>query len=76
MMAENFDQVLSGLRGLQPVRIFRRGTQWRSTIRGRSPGALVVHDGIAVFLAPGGVPVWFDHERVLRIVGAGSGIDA
>lgn len=31
--------------------------------------ALVVRDGVAVFLRPGGIPVWFDHESVNQIVG-------
>jgi hypothetical protein len=34
------------------------------------PGALVVRDGVAVFLAPGGIPIWFDHESVNQIIGA------
>jgi len=25
---------------------------------------------VAVFLAPGGVPIWFDHESVNQILGA------
>jgi hypothetical protein len=25
---------------------------------------------VAVFLAPGGIPVWFDHESVNQIIGA------
>jgi hypothetical protein len=39
------------------------------------PGTLVVRDGVAVFLAPGGLPIWFDHESVLRIIGSGAGIE-
>lgn len=31
--------------------------------------ALIVRDGVAVFLLPGGVPVWFDHEGVTQIAG-------
>jgi hypothetical protein len=34
------------------------------------PEALVVRDGVAVFLAPGGIPIWFDHESVNQIIGA------
>jgi hypothetical protein len=34
------------------------------------PGALVVRDGVAVFLAPGGTPIWFGHESVNQIIGA------
>ena len=37
---------------------------------------VVVRDGVAVFLAPGGMPIWFDHDSVLRIVGAGSEVEA
>jgi len=29
----------------------------------------IAKDGVAVFLRPGGVPVWFDHESVTQIVG-------
>ena len=28
-----------------------------------------VRDGVAVFLAPGGIPVWFDHESVNQVIG-------
>ena len=31
--------------------------------------ALVVRDGVAVFVGPGGVPVLFDHEGVAQVVG-------
>jgi hypothetical protein len=31
--------------------------------------AMVVRDGVAVYIAPGGVPIWFDHEGVASIVG-------
>jgi hypothetical protein len=29
---------------------------------------MVVRDGVAVFLKPGGIPVWFDHESVNQII--------
>ena len=31
--------------------------------------ALVIRDGVAVFLAPGGMPIWFDHDSVNQIIG-------
>ena len=31
--------------------------------------ALVVRDGVALFVAPGGIPVVFDHEGVSQVVG-------
>jgi hypothetical protein len=33
------------------------------------PNALVVRDGTAIFVQPGGIPVIFDHEGVNQIVG-------
>ncbi len=33
------------------------------------PGALVVRDGVAIYLAPGGIPVIFDHEGVSQFIG-------
>ena len=33
------------------------------------PDALVVRDGVAVFVAPGGIPAIFDHEGVAQVVG-------
>jgi hypothetical protein len=33
------------------------------------PGAVVTRDGVAVYVAPGGVPVIFDHEGVAQITG-------
>lgn len=40
------------------------------------PGALIARDGVAVFLAPAGVPYWFDHDSVLRFIGAGNQTEA
>jgi hypothetical protein len=37
------------------------------------PGALVVRDGVAVFIGPGGIPVLFDHEGVNQFLGDLSG---
>ena len=31
--------------------------------------ALVARDGVAVFILPGGIPIWFDHEGVVAIGG-------
>ena len=36
------------------------------------PHSVAVKDGVAAFIAPGGVPVWFDHESVIQIVDAPS----
>ena len=33
------------------------------------PRAIVVRDGTAVYAAPGGIPVIFDHESVDQVIG-------
>lgn len=70
MTADNFQQVLGALVERVPFRPFTielAGGRRFEVDHGR---ALVQRDGVAVFLAPGGVPIWFDHESVAAIVGA------
>lgn len=31
--------------------------------------AIVVRDGVAIFAAPGGIPIIFDHESVDQVIG-------
>src|SRR5207247_10712305 len=70
MTADNFGSVLEGLRQRQPFRVFTVELHGGRRFEVDHPGALVVRDGVAVFLAPGGVPIWFDHESVNQILGA------
>lgn len=72
MTADNFDRVLAGLRQIQPFRVFTVELNGGRRFEVDHPGALVVRDGVAVFIAPGGVPIWFDHENVNQIIGAPS----
>jgi hypothetical protein len=72
MTADNFDTVLESLRQLQPFRVFTVELQGGRRFEVDHPGALVIRDGVAVFLAPGGVPIWFDHDSVNQIIGASS----
>jgi len=73
MTADNFTNVLDSLRQLQPFRVFTVELHGGRRFEVDHPGALVVRDGVAVFLAPGGVPIWFDHESVNQILGAPAG---
>jgi hypothetical protein len=70
MTSENFDQVLEGLRQLHPFRVFTVELHGGRHFEIDHAGALVVRNGVAVFLAPGGIPIWFDHESVTQIIGA------
>jgi hypothetical protein len=70
MTAENFDRVLQALRDQKPYYVFTVELHGGRRFEVDHPGALVVRDGVAVFLAPGGIPIWFDHDSVNQIVGA------
>jgi hypothetical protein len=37
------------------------------------PDALALREGMALFLAPGGITVWLDHEGVSEIIGGLAG---
>jgi hypothetical protein len=56
MTADNFDQMLTGLRSLKPYRVFTIELHGGQRFEVDHPGAFVVRDGVAVFLAPGGAP--------------------
>ena len=70
MIAENFDQVLDTLAQRTPFQVFTVELHGGQRFEVDHPRALVVRDGVAVFLAPGGVPIWFDHESVNQIIGS------
>jgi hypothetical protein len=76
MTADNFDRVLDALRQLQPYRVFTVELHGGRRFEVDHPGALVVRDGVAVFLAPGGITIWFDHDNVSQIIGATAAEDA
>jgi hypothetical protein len=70
MTADNFTAVLDGLRQRKPFTVFTVELHVGKRFEVDHPGALVVRDGVAVYIAPGGVPIWFDHESVNQIIGA------
>lgn len=60
------------------IRAFKRSSQFQpftvALVTGDRfevdhPEAVVVRDGVAIFVAPGGVPVIFDHEGVTEVIG-------
>ena len=70
MTTENFDQLLEIMLTRSPFQVFTVELNGGHRFEVDLPRAMVIRDGVAVFLAPGGVPVWFDHESVNQIVGA------
>jgi hypothetical protein len=69
MTADNFDKTLVGLQRRAPFHLFTVELIGGHRFEVDHPGALVVRDGVAVFLSPGGVPIWFDHESVVQFIG-------
>jgi hypothetical protein len=69
MTTENFDEALKALQKRQPFRPFTVELVSGDRFEVDFPGALVVRDGVAVFIGPGGIPVLFDHESVAQLIG-------
>jgi hypothetical protein len=70
MTADHFNEVLETLIELKPFRMFTVELHGGKRFEVDHPRAIVVRDGVAVFLAPGGTPIWFDHDSVTQIIGA------
>jgi hypothetical protein len=69
MAADHFEQLFEALRGRSPFHPFTVELTGGHRFEVDHPQAMVVRDGVAVFLLSGGVPVWFDHESVTQVVG-------
>jgi hypothetical protein len=67
MSPDNFNAVLTRLQERQPFKIFTIELNGGQRFEIDGPFAFVHREGIGVFVAPGGIPVWFDHESVNRI---------
>jgi hypothetical protein len=67
MTAEHFDQIFVDLRERTPFQPFTVELAGGHRFEVDHPRAMVVRDGVAVFLRPGGSPVWFDYESVSQI---------
>ena len=70
MTADNFDRILQELVQLQPFHVFTVELNGGRRFEIDHPRAVVVRDGVAVFIATGGIPIWFDHDSVNQIIGA------
>ncbi len=69
MVAENFENSLKALRQRNPFRPFTVELVSGGRFEVDFPDALVIRDGVAVFIGPGGVPGLFDHEGVSQLIG-------
>ncbi len=69
MEVDNFDNTLSAFRQRVPFRPFTVALVNGDRFEVDHPAALVVRDGVAVYIGPGGVPVLFDHQGVSQFIG-------
>lgn len=69
MTAEHFEELLTALNEQEKFQPFTVELLGGHQFEVDHPRAMVVRDGVAVYLKPGGIPVWFDHESVTQIAG-------
>ena len=68
MTAEHFDGSLKTLRQRTPFRPFTVELISGDRFEVDYPDALVLREGVAVFIAPGGIPRLFEHESVSQFI--------
>jgi hypothetical protein len=69
MQADTFDNSLIAFKKRSPFKPFAVALVNGDRFEVDHPDALVVRDGVAIYVAPGGVPVLFDHEGVSQFIG-------
>ena len=69
MNITNFNNTLIAFRRMTPFRPFTVALVNGDRYEIDHPDAIVIRDGMAVYLAPGRVPVLFDHEGVSQVIG-------
>jgi hypothetical protein len=69
MTTENFEQTLRAFQRRTPFSPFTVELVSGDRFQVDHPEALVLRDGIAVFVAAGGIPTLFDHESVSQLIG-------
>ena len=67
MDATLFTETVKRLRGRRPFRPFTLRLNDGSYFEVDAPDVLAVRDGIAVGIAPGKIPVRFDHDGVTKV---------
>lgn len=69
MESENFERTLAAFKRRTPFQPFTVALVNGDRFEVDHPDALLVRDGVAVYVAAGGVPVIFDHEGVSQVTG-------
>jgi hypothetical protein len=70
MTADNFENTLEELLTRKPFRAFTIELNTGRRFEIDHPRATVIRQGVAVFVAPGPVPIRIDHDSVSQIIDA------
>ncbi len=76
MDRDSFSSTIRAFTNRAPFRSFTVTTVNGNRFEVDYPDALAIRDGIALFAAPGNIPIIFDNEGVSEIVGDLSGLGA
>ena len=78
MDRETFDETIRAFRNRAPFKPFTVVTVSGNRYEVDFPDALAVRDGLAIFVGPGRVPVFFDNDGVSEVIGdlAGRGAES
>jgi hypothetical protein len=68
MTADHLEKLFDALRQRSPWHPFTVERLGGHRFEVDHPQAMIVRDGVAVYLQPGGVPMWFDHDGVVQVI--------
>lgn len=69
MEVDSFERTLNAFKARSPFRPFTVALVNGDRVEVDYPTALLMRDGVAVYIAAGGIPVIFDHEGVSQVIG-------
>ena len=69
MDRDTFDQTIRAFKHHSPFQPFTVAMENGDRLEIDHPNALAIGGGIAIYAGPGGIPSFFDHHRVSRIIG-------
>jgi hypothetical protein len=68
MTSDNFQKVLRAMIRRRPFKPFTVELNTGVRIEIDHPEATVIREGVAVFIGPGFMPAYFDHDSVTQII--------
>ena len=69
MERDTFDSAIRTFKHRRPFQPFTIAMVDGDRVEVDHPEAVVVRDGTAIYVAPGGTPIIFDHEGVSQVIG-------